>query len=35
MILYQSMERILYHLLWVVGGWFVKKLKIVEKLNVD
>ena len=27
------MERILYHLVWVDGGWLVKKLKIVEKLR--
>lgn len=27
------MERILYHLMWVVGGWLVKKLKIAEKLS--
>ena len=33
MILYDSMERILYHQLWVVGGCLVKKLKIGEKLS--
>ena len=33
MIFYRSMERILYHLVWVDGGWLVKKLKIVEKLS--
>ena len=27
------MERILYHLVLVVGGWLVKMLKIVEKLS--
>ena len=31
--LYRSMERILYHLVLVVGGWLVKMLKIVEKLS--
>ena len=31
MILYRFMERILYHLVWVVGGWLVEMLKIVEK----
>ena len=31
--LYRSMERILYHLVLVVGGWLVKMLKIVEKLG--
>ena len=33
MILYRSMECTLYHLVLVVGGWLVKKLKIVEKLS--
>ena len=33
MILYRSKEFILYHLVWVVDGWLVKKLKIVEKLS--
>ena len=33
MILYRSTECILYHLVWVVGGWLVKMLKIVEKLS--
>ena len=33
MILYQSMKRIFYHLVLVVGGWLVKMLKIVEKLS--
>ncbi len=26
------MECILYHLMWVVSEWLVKKLKIIEKL---
>lgn len=32
-ILYRSMECTLYHLVWVVGEWLVKKLKIVKKLS--
>ncbi len=31
--LYRSMERILYHLVLVVGGWLLKMLKIVEELS--
>ena len=31
--LYRSMEHIFYHLVLVVGGWLVKMLKIIEKLN--
>ena len=33
MILYRSMECIIYHLLLVVVVWLVKMLKIVEKLG--
>ena len=33
MILYRFMECIIYHLVWVIGGWLAKKLKIVEKLG--
>ena len=31
--LYQSIERIFYHLVLMVSGWWVKVLKIVEKLS--
>ena len=27
------MEYIIYHVVWVIGGWLVKNLKIVEKLS--